>query len=148
MNYALGHAFNMDDLFLNFDYKKLKMTCEMCERVNNDPHKNKLVKKIFRDSVSLILNDIIESNCTFELPTGGAKSDIHVKKTEGQEFIEARKNGKWGDVDYLSSFFSGYQLCLYLYNREGKPVREKPIYVDKELKDKLTENTNKGVQYC
>jgi len=60
----------------------------------------------------------------------------------------ARRNGKWQDVDFLNSYFSGYQLTLNMYNKEGKPVRIKPIYLDNKLKNKLTEYTNQGKQYC
>ena len=148
MNFALGHAFNTPELFLNFDNKKLKMSCNDCEELTNDRHRNMLAMKIFKESVDLVLNDIIDNNVLFELPTGSRKAEIHVKRTTGDDFVQARQNGKWRDVDFLSSFFSGYQLELLMYNREGKPVRAKPIYVDKQKKDKLTENTNKGIQYC
>jgi hypothetical protein len=31
MNYAVGHAFNMHEMFMNFDKSKLKMTSELCQ---------------------------------------------------------------------------------------------------------------------
>ena len=148
MKFATGHAFNLDELFLNFDISKLKLTCDLCNKINHNPHKHMLVNKIFRESVKIILNDIIDNNNTFELPTDSIRSEIHMKKFDYDDFSRLRRIGKWRDVDYLSSFFTGYQLFLFMYNREGKPVREKPIYVDPKLKDKITENTNKGMQYC
>jgi len=35
-----------------------------------------------------------------------------------------------------------------MYNKDGGVTRTKLIYVDKELKNKLTQNTNNGKQYC
>lgn len=148
MNLALGHAFDMSDMFLNFDNKKLRMSCNDCEEATGYRHRDKVAQRIFAESVNLVLNDIVDNNVLFELPTNGRKAEIHVKRHTGDDFATGRQNGKWRDVDYLASFFSGYQLELALYNKDGKPVREKPIYVDSKLKDKLTENTNKGMQYC
>ena len=36
MNYAVGHSFNVDEMFMNFPYKKLKLTCEDCKRINGN----------------------------------------------------------------------------------------------------------------
>lgn len=148
MNYATGCAFNLDEMFLNFKKSKLKMTSNQCEKINKDPHRNKLIQKIFRESVKLILNDIIENNVTFELPTGARKSDIHIKRYYKEEFAKGRQNGKWKDVDYLQSNFTGYQLILTMYGKGGTRNRIKPIYLNKEYKDKITKYTNEGKQYC
>lgn len=136
MNYAVGCAFNQDEMMMNFKKQKLKTV------------KNKeLIKKIARDSIKLVLNDIIDNNVTFQLPTGSRKADIHVRRIDGKEFVRARQNGKFQDVDFLSSNFSGNQLVLNMYDREGKPTRIKPIYLNKKYKDKLTNYTNQGKQY-
>ena len=42
--YATGCAFNTKHLFMNFPYKKLKINCEQCEKVNGDRHRDVLVK--------------------------------------------------------------------------------------------------------
>ena len=136
MNYAVGCAFNQDEIMINFKKQKLKTV------------KNKeLIKKIARDSIKLVLNDIIDNNVTFQLPTGSRKADIHIRRIDGKEFVRARQNGKFQDVDFLSSNFSGNQLVLNMYDREGKPTRIKPIYLNKKYKDKLTNYTNQGKQY-
>lgn len=146
MNYATGCAFNMDDMFMNFPYKKLEITCEECKKINNDAHRQALVKKIFRECYKLVLNDIIDNNVTFELPTGARPSHIHMRRTTGDAFQRARKYGKWKEVDFLESLFSGYELVFNMYGK--KYQRTKNIYVDKKLKKKITDNTNKGMSYC
>ena len=112
MNYAVGHSFNVDEMFMNFPYKKLKLTCEDCKRINGNKDRDALVKKIFRDSVKVILSDIIDNNVTFILPTNKGIADIHVRRTYGEDFKKARKRGKWKNVDFLSSNFSGNELVL------------------------------------
>nr|DAG44395.1 MAG TPA: hypothetical protein [Bacteriophage sp.] len=146
MNYAVGHSFNVDEMFMNFPYKKLKLTCEDCKRINGNKDRDALVKKIFRDSVKVILSDIIDNNVTFILPTNKGIADIHVRRTYGEDFKKARKRGKWKNVDFLSSNFSGNELVLSM--KHNVFSKEKIIYVDKNLKSKITENTNNGMQYC
>ncbi len=90
----------------------------------------------------MVLNDIIDNNDTFELPVGSRKAHIHMKRTKGEDFKLARRHGKWREVDFLSSLFSGYELSLTM---EGKGIpRSKTIYVDKKLKNKIIKNTNEG----
>lgn len=148
MNLALGHAFNLKNLFENFPYKKLKTNCKKCQEIIGKPHRQILVLRVFMESLRIILNDIIENNVTFQLPTGGRKSDIHVTRVTGDDFIAARQNGKWLDIDYLNSLFSGYRLTLSMYDKDGRPTRVKPIYTDKHLNKKLTDLVNQGKQYC
>lgn len=147
-NYSTGCAFNLRDIFIKLDKNKLKLTSNLCEKINNDRHKDALIKKIFRKSVEIILEDIITNNVTFELPTGSRKSDIHVRRYSDDDFVAGRKNGKWLDVDFLKSYFTGYQIVLNMYNKDGGVTRTKPIYVNKKYKKILTDNTNSGMQYC
>lgn len=146
MNYALGCAFSYDELFDNFPYKKLKITCKQCEKINGNPHRDRLVKQIFRYSVKLVLNDVIDNNITFDLPLkGNKKCSIHMQRIRGKQFQALRKAGKWKDVNYLKSMFTGYQLGFFMYG--NRTPRVKNIYVNNELKSRITDNTNMGMQY-
>lgn len=148
MNYATGCAFDIDEMFMNFPYDKLLVTCSDCNIVNGDYHKDRLVKRVFKKALQLILNDIIENNVTFQLPTGGRRSEIHMNSITGKKFQHARKHGKFLDVDFLESNFTGNQLALDMYYKGGELKRTKPIYVNRKLKDKITSYTNSGKQYC
>lgn len=146
MNYSTGCAFNLDEMFMNFPYNKLKMSCKDVKDITGDPHRQPLVKRIFRECFKEVLNDVIDNNVTFQLPTGARPSDIHMKRISGDDFSLARRNGKFKEIDFLASFFSGYQLVLNMYSKHF--TRTKNIYVDKKLKSKIIENTNNGKQYC
>ena len=67
MNYSLGYAFNLEEIMELFPLEKLKLTCDECEKIIGDRHRRKLVNRIFKDSVKVILNDIIDNNSTFKL---------------------------------------------------------------------------------
>jgi hypothetical protein len=69
-----------------------------------------------------------------------------MKRTTDKEFKKAFRNGKWNDVDFIESNFSGYQLTLETkYN--NKLPKSKPIYLSAKDRDRITEHTNNGKQY-
>lgn len=144
--YALGCAFSIDNLFDNFPYKKLTITCKQCKAITGDNHRDILVKRIFRESVKLVINDIVSNNVTFWLPlTGSKKCNIHMRRVQGKEFQNLRKSGKWRDVDILKSMFSGYELSFFMLG--NRTPRIKSIYLNKEFRNRITQNTNNGMQY-
>jgi hypothetical protein len=42
--YSTGCAFNTNHLFMNFPFKKLKINCKECEKINGDRHRDVLAK--------------------------------------------------------------------------------------------------------
>ena len=95
----------------------------------------------------MIVEDIIENNVHFLLPTiGSNEAYLYMKKTSGNNFKKAFKNGKWRDVDFLTSNFTGYQLALSVKSSK-RPAKEKSIYLDCKYKDRITELTNEGKRY-
>lgn len=146
MNYALGCAFSTDDLFMNFPYKKLEINCEQCKAITGNNHRDILVKKVFKESLKLVLNDIVENNITFWLPlTGNRRCNIHMKRVCGDEFKNLRKGGKWKDVDIVKSMFSGYELRLFMLGK--RTPRIKTVYLNKEFRERISKHTNNGKQY-
>ena len=144
--YALGCAFSLKNILDNFPYKRLKITCRQCKAIVGDNHRDKLVRKVFRENIKLIINDIINNNVTFWLPlTGSKKCNIHMRRVQGKEFQNLRKSGKWRDVDILKSMFSGYELSFFMLG--NRTPRIKSIYLNKEFKNRITQNTNNGTQY-
>lgn len=146
-NYAMGHAFSCHDLFMNFPVEKLKMTTEQCKDIYSDGSKRDLAASIFMKSVQMVVNDIIDNNTYFKLPgMGKTQSYIYMNRVSGKQFKKAFKNGKWNEIDFIMSNFSGYQLIMELQNTD-KITRQKPIYLSAKDKQKIIDNTNKGKQY-
>ena len=142
---AVGYAASLNDLMANFDVNKLKSVKDL------PAHKKKaLFKKVFKESIKMILNDIINNNDTFITPNvGKAHGEIHMEAITDDDFIRVRKKGKFEGIDFLESMFTGYQMYLYLFGSNDKviPKRKKPIHFSKEFRDQLTKNTNEGKQY-
>lgn len=146
MNYSLGCSFTLDEVLANFPCKKLHISCQQCKDLIGDPHRITLVKKIFRESVKIVILDIIHNNVTFWLPlTGNKKCNIHMRRVQGEEFKNMRKAGKWKDVDIVQSMFSGYEIGFFLLGK--RTPRVKTVYINNELRSIITQNTNKGFQY-
>lgn len=145
--FAMGHTFSAKDIFHNFPIDKLKMDYDTVKRVYPDGDKRALSASIFTKGMQLIIEDIIENNVHFLLPTLGTnESYLYMKKTSGKDFKNAFKNGKWRDVDFLTSNFTGYQLAMSVKSKK-RPEKEKLIYLGYKHKDRITELTNEGKRY-
>lgn len=147
MNFALGHAISVRDLFSWFDISRLKMKKPDIVKFYKDGHTKRLAAQVFARCVEMVTDDIIENNVHFKIPTfGGQEPYLYMKRTTGEAFKQAYRNGKWNDVDIFASYMSGYQLALRLQYKDHDPW-EKPVYVGKSQKNRITELTNKGKQY-
>lgn len=146
-NFAMGHTFSTKDLFYNFPIDKLKMDYNAVRSIYSDGDKRSLSASIFAKGMQLIVEDIIENNVHFLLPTlGSSESYLYMKKTSGNDFKRAVRNGKWRDVDFLTSNFTGYQLAMSVKSPK-RPEKEKSIYLGYKHKDRITELTNEGKRY-
>lgn len=146
-NFAMGHTFSTKDLFYNFPIDKLKMDYNTVRSIYSDGDKRSLSASIFAKGMQLIVEDIIENNVHFLLPTlGSSESYLYMKKTSGNDFKKAVRNGKWRDVDFLTSNFTGYQLSMFVKSTK-RPEKEKSIYLGYKHKDRITELTNEGKRY-
>jgi hypothetical protein len=123
------------------------MSKEQCIATYPDGNKRDLAASIFTRSVQMVVDDIIDNNVDFKFPTlGRTQAYLRMKRTDGKKFKKAFKNGKWNDVDFLTSNFSGYQISLDMESRK-RTSRQKDIYLSPKDRDRITENTNLGKQY-
>lgn len=146
VRYSLGCAFTTTNLFDNFPYSKLQISCEQCKEAIGDNHRQILAKKIFKASLKLVIQDIIERNVTFWFPlTGNKKCNMHMKRVTGKNFQRLRRAGKWKDIDIVNSNFSGYEIGFYMLG--NRTPRVKTVYVDRQSRDLISKYTNEGKQY-
>ena len=147
-HFAIGWACNLNDIFVRFPYEKCK---SLMSNFKTKQLRRQKVKQVFREGVQQILNDIIENNSTFKIQGVGYQGgEIHMEAITGSEFERVKKNGKFKDIDFLESLFTGYQMYLYIHGKRDDFLhrRKFPIYVNKFLRNKLNEYTNQGKTYC
>lgn len=146
-NFAMGHTFSSQELFYNFPIKKLKMDYDTVKKIYSDGDKRSLSASIFNKGMQLIIEDIIENNIYFLLPVlGTSEAYLYMDKTSGNDFKKAVRSGKWRDIDFLTSNFTGYQLALSVKSKK-RPEKKKTIYLGYKHKDRITELTNEGKRY-
>lgn len=138
MNYALGHALTVEEMMFPLN-SSMKESCKKSKITKEE------VAKIFRSSVKLILDDIIDNNATFELPTQSKTSKLKMRRVDGEDFIKARQNGAFQDIDFLASDFSAYQLIFEYQN--GGVIRDKRVHLSPQDTKRITEHINNGKSY-
>lgn len=146
-HFALGWACNLNDLFVRFPYEKCK---ELCRKYKTKALRKQKIKQIFRTGTELMLNDIIENNVTIELPSLlYYKGQIHFEPIKGEEFEKLREKGKFSNIDFLETLFTGYQLYLYISGKHDTFLarRKFPIYMNSFYKNKLETLVNEGKTY-
>lgn len=139
-HYATAYSLKGKDLYTNF-FKNHKLRVSSFDIQGYDGYEREILGNIFIQFMQLVIEDVIENQVTFKLPFKGAY--IEMVPISGDKFREARQNGAFEDIDFLTSNFTGYQIYLRLSNRYGK--RYKHIHVTKRYKDRITELTNKGI---
>lgn len=144
-HFATGYALNARDLFKKFPTRSLEMTAQECMRLDGDRNKERVAEKVFKCALSLILDDIIDNNVTFKLPTGKKKAELYVKKYEGDVFTNCRQGGMFQDVNFLNSNFTGHKLALKF--QQGENMVDKVVNVDKTRAERLVKYTNEGKVY-
>ncbi len=146
-NIPYGYCFGNEEIFLKFSKDKTKLTCKLAEKYTGDRHIKCLLYKVFNRCIELVLEDIVYNNVTFILPVYGVTSSkIKMAKVTGEAFRNLRKAGKWRDVDFLKSNFSGYRVVMLLESQRS-PTRVKPVHICVKLRDVITKKTNEGFPY-
>ena len=133
-HYALGWACNLNDVFVRFPYEKCK---NLITNYKTKQLQRKKIKQVFRTAVEVIINDIIENNVTFKVPSLQSKGgEIHFEPVTGEEFKDLKAKGKFSGIDFLETLFTGYQLYLYLYGKDNNITEKKkiPIYMSAHYK--------------
>lgn len=136
--WATSYALTATDLYTKFPYKKLKTNIKQLPNGSNEKW---FLARVFRYFFYLVIKDIIENKTTFRFPRT-FRAFLEMIAVSGDDFVRARQNGAFQDVDFLTSDFTGYHLGLRYNTRYGKWV--KALHVSEKYKDRITELTNKG----
>ncbi len=147
-HYATGWACNLNDIFVRFPYEKCK---SLMTKFKTKQLRRQKVKQVFREGIQQVLEDIVENNITYKIQGVGYQGgELHMEAITGPEFEKVRQKGKFEDVDFLESVFTGFQLYLYIHGKRDNFLhrRKFPVYISSFLKNKLTNYTNQGKVYC
>jgi len=98
----------------------------------------------FKYCFGLILNKVIDERVRFKIP---AKTEgyIDFEIVTGDKFIKQRQNGRFSEIDFVESDFTGYFLNYYFKAKAYQ--KQIPIYLGGELKQRFLNNINSGIKY-
>lgn len=138
------HLVASDDLFCNFDLTKLTGKGNI-KRIYKCADKNTLAKQIFLRYLHILFTDFMQGGKVFILPNR-SYMELRMRRIPHTQFINARKNGKYADVDIIMS----QQLCyepVLAYKVRGA-FYETPVKVSSNFREILVEKVNTGFKFC
>lgn len=98
----------------------------------------------FKYCLHLVFKTIIEKSVRFKVPVN-SEAYIDFEIVDGDKFIEQRQNGRFSEIDFIESDFTGYFLN-YFYRAKAYQ-KSQPIYLGGELKKSFLQNINSGKRY-
>lgn len=146
MRWRTGYCFTSKDILETLNKKSLNITTKMYKEYKADTLPE-FCAQILTYFFYLVILDIIENNVTFvfSLNSQIRSATLSVKCFEGDVFQKQYVAGRFKGIDFLESNFKGYQL--YFFYKKGNDWREKPIFINKKLKDLFYEKINNGMVY-
>ena len=144
MNFATGYAFNTNEIFENFNWKRLSVKSTYINKDGKKCRRDHKVISVFLYAVKLILIDIFKNGVTFNLPTRRI-SKIKMKQVTGEDFKKAKRNGAYRNILPIESDYTAYSP-EFIY-QSGGVIIKKNIHVDKKLQNIYIDNTNNGMKY-
>ena len=143
---TFSHALLANQLFLDLNVDLLEGRKIKKKYKNKNINKIELASKIFEDSFSLILFDIINNNTIFVLPSIKNKyAEIYIESLSGDEFKRKRSNGAFASIDYMKSEFTANSLIFYWKSK--RKYKKKQIYLFNNIKKLLNKHTYKLKKY-
>ena len=90
------------------------------------------------------MNKILDEHVRFIIP-GASEAYIDFEIVADEEFERHRQNGRFKEIDYISSDFRGYALRYYFKTKAYQKSYQ--VYLGGKLKKKFLGGINSGVNY-
>ncbi|MGV8961773.1 MAG: hypothetical protein ACOH2V_00060 [Candidatus Saccharimonadaceae bacterium] len=98
----------------------------------------------FKYTLGLILNYVLDNKVRFVIPNV-AESYIDFEIVTGERFEYQKQSGRFGEIDFIESDFTGYALRYYYKTKAYQKAY--PIYLGGDLKKKFLGGINSGTKY-
>ena len=100
---------------------------------------------IFKYAWVLIMNRVIDEKKRFRFPTV-ARCYIDFDTVADDNFVEQRQLGRFQDIDFINSEFTGYGMNVY-YRGKLDHLFKRKLYVGGSLKKRFIEKINAGEKF-
>lgn len=98
----------------------------------------------FKYCFGLMLNKVLDEKVRFRIPYAH-EAYIDFEIVTDDDFVKHRQNGRFQNIDFVESDFTGYALRYYFKTRSYQ--KSYPVYLGGDLKKKFLKNINSGVNY-
>lgn len=98
----------------------------------------------FKYCLNLVINSVIDEKKRFKIPVAW-ESYIDFKIVKGDDFIRDRQNGRFQEIDFIESDFTGY--CLTYFWKSKAYQKSVQIYVGGDIKKKFLGKINSGEKF-
>lgn len=140
-----NHGLTPEELYTNTPAKVIdKKRSWFEERYGWSSSYESAISDPFKYCFGLILHTVIDQRVRFIIPyVSNAYIDFEI--VSGEKFEKHRSWGRFQEVDFIASDFTGYALRYYF--RAKAYQKSYQIYVGGELKEKFYNGINSGVKY-
>jgi hypothetical protein len=145
MRVLFNHGLTPEELYTNTPKKITdKNLTWFNKRYGASNTYNDALSNPFKYCFGLIINRILDEKVRFKIPaTTEAYIDFEI--VSGDKFIKHRQNGRFSEIDFIESDFTGYALTYYFKAKAYQ--KSVPIYLAGELKQRFLNNINTGTKY-
>jgi hypothetical protein len=142
MRQLFNHGLTPEELYSNAPFVVTRYA--FSKHVGDFPNKEAAYGSILAYGLGVIIYTMIESRRRFVFPSN-RNTYLDFKASVEDEFESNRQNGRFQDIDFINSDFTGYDLRAYS-NIKGI-VKNQKISVGGYLHQRLVEATNEGDKF-
>lgn len=145
MRILFNHGFTAGELFTNAPENLTKLKWAWINE-NYGWHRTyeDAIAEPFKYCFSLVINKVLDERVRFKMPVkSSAYIDFEIVSEE--KFVEQRQNGRFSEIDFVESDFTGYFLNYFYLSKAYEKM--KPIYLGGRLKEKFLSGINSGIKY-
>lgn len=134
------------DLYANFNFKRCNITVKEYRQMHASS-KRLACARIFTEAFFKIIDDIVDNNITLRIPVyEGKEAHIGMEAITGDDFERMYLRGDFGDLDPVTSNFTGYRPYISYTSWNGNRHKQ-PLRISKNWLNKITEHLNNGKVY-
>lgn len=145
MRMLFNHGLTAGELYTNVPDKILDLTRSeviRATRWEGTSHGDN-IGLVFKYCMSLVFHKMLDERLRFKIPEKTAYIDFEI--SSGDKFISDRQDGRFSEIDFIESDFTGYFMRYYYDTKSYQ--KSTPIYLGGVLKKKFLNNINSGIKY-
>lgn len=145
MRMLFNHGLTVEELFVNTPKSVIdKRWTWFIQRYGSTNSYSDAISDPFKYAIGLILYHVLEHKERFIIPCV-SESYIDFEIVTGDMFEKQRQGGRFSEIDFIESDFTGYAIRYYFKARAYQKAY--PIYIGGSLKKKFLDGINSGQKF-